>query len=166
MPDFLLELFSEEIPARMQAKAAEDLRKLVTDRLVAAGLTYEGAKAFATPRRLTLSVHGLPAKQPDLKEEKRGPRVGAPPAALAGFLKSAGLLSRGDPEPSKRQNIRSRSGVPYQPLRDRRGSESAELSRERQRAVRRSAPDPPPAPPAAPLPWPADSPRPTSGARR
>ncbi len=93
MPDLLLELFSEEIPARMQAKAADDLRKLVTDRLVAAGLVYEGAKAFATPRRLALSVHGLPAKQPDLKEEKRGPRVGAPQAAVAGFLKSAGLAS-------------------------------------------------------------------------
>jgi glycyl-tRNA synthetase beta chain len=93
MPDLLLELFSEEIPARMQARAAEDLRKLVTDRLVEAGLTYEGAKAFATPRRLALSVHGLPARQPDLKEEKRGPRVGAPAAALAGFLKSAGLAS-------------------------------------------------------------------------
>ncbi len=93
MPDLLLELFSEEIPARMQAKAAEDLQKLVTDRLVDAGLVYEGAKAFATPRRLALTVHGLPARQPDLKEERKGPRVGAPEAALAGFLKSAGLTS-------------------------------------------------------------------------
>src|ERR1700736_3729758 len=88
MPDFLLELFSEEIPARMQAKAAEDLRKLVTDRLVAAGLIYEGAKAFATPRRLALAVHGVPARQSDLKEERRGPRVGGPEAAIAGFLKA------------------------------------------------------------------------------
>ena len=78
MPDLLLEFFSEEIPARMQAKAAEDLRKAVTDRLVAAGLTYEGAKAFATPRRLALSVHGVLARQPDIREEKKGPRVGAP----------------------------------------------------------------------------------------
>src|SRR6201999_3120530 len=93
MPDLLLELFSEEIPARMQARAAEDLKKLVTDKLVAAGLVYEGAKAFATPRRLALAVHGVPAKQPDIREEKKGPRVGAPEAALAGFLKSAGLAS-------------------------------------------------------------------------
>jgi glycyl-tRNA synthetase beta chain len=93
MPDLLLELFSEEIPARMQARAAEDLRKAVTDRLVGAGLVYEGAKAFVTPRRLTLSVHGVPARQPDLREEKKGPRVGAPDNAIAGFLKAAGLKS-------------------------------------------------------------------------
>ncbi len=93
MPDLLLEFLSEEIPARMQARAAEDLRKLVTDRLVAAGLVYEGAKAFATPRRLALSVHGVPARQPDIKEEKKGPRVGAPENAIAGFLKAAGLKS-------------------------------------------------------------------------
>ena len=93
MPDLLLELFSEEIPARMQARAAEDLRKAVTDRLVGAGLIYEGAKAFVTPRRLTLSVHGVPARQPDLREEKKGPRVGAPDNAIAGFLKAAGLKS-------------------------------------------------------------------------
>jgi glycyl-tRNA synthetase beta chain len=93
MPDLLLELFSEEIPARMQAKAAEDLRKMVTDRLVEAGLDYEGAKSFVTPRRLTLTVHSIPAKQPDVKEEKKGPRVGAPENAIAGFLKGAGLTS-------------------------------------------------------------------------
>jgi len=93
MPDLLLELFSEEIPARMQARAAEDLCKSVTDRLVAAGLVYEGAKAFVTPRRLTLSVHGVPARQPDLREEKKGPRVGAPDNAIAGFVKAAGLKS-------------------------------------------------------------------------
>jgi len=93
MPDLLLELFSEEIPARMQARAAEDLRKLVTDRLVAAGLVYEGAKAFVTPRRLALAVHGVPARQADLREEKKGPRVGAPENAIAGFLKAAGLRS-------------------------------------------------------------------------
>src|SRR3990167_7365990 len=96
MPDLLLEFFSEEIPARMQAKAAEDLRKAVTDRLVAAGLTYEGAKAFATPRRLALSVHGVLARQPDIREEKKGPRVGAPENAIAGFLKAAGLESIGE----------------------------------------------------------------------
>jgi glycyl-tRNA synthetase beta chain len=93
MPDLLLELFSEEIPARMQMRAAEDLRKLVTGRLVDAGLVYEGAKAFVTPRRLTLLVHGLPARQADLREEKKGPRVGAPENAIAGFLKAAGLSS-------------------------------------------------------------------------
>lgn len=93
MPDLLIEFFSEEIPARMQARAADDLKKMVTDRLVAAGLAYEGAKAFATPRRLALSVVGVPGKQPDLKEEKKGPRVGAPEQAVAGFLKSAGLTS-------------------------------------------------------------------------
>ncbi len=96
MPDLLLELFSEEIPARMQARAAEDLRKAVTDRLVDAGLVYEGAKAFVTPRRLALSVHGVPARQPDLREEKKGPRVGAPDNAIAGFLKGAGLKSIAD----------------------------------------------------------------------
>ena len=93
MPDLLLELFSEEIPARMQARAAEDLRKLVTDRLVEAGLVYEGAKAFATPRRLALTVQGVPARQPDLKDERKGPRVGAPEGAIEGFLKAAGLTS-------------------------------------------------------------------------
>ncbi len=93
MPDLLLEFFSEEIPARMQARAAEDLRKGVTDKLVAAGLHYEGAKAFATPRRLALVVQGVPARQPDVKEERKGPRVGAPENAIAGFLKAAGLKS-------------------------------------------------------------------------
>ena len=93
MPDLLLELFSEEIPARMQARAAEDLRKLVTDRLVDAGLVYEGAKAFVTPRRLALAVQGVPVRQPDVKEEKKGPRVGAPAGAIEGFLRAAGLKS-------------------------------------------------------------------------
>jgi glycyl-tRNA synthetase beta chain len=93
MPDLLLELFSEEIPARMQAKAADDLRRMVTDKLVAEGLVYEGAKAFATPRRLALTVHGIPVRQSDLKEERRGPRVGGPDAAIAGFLKATGLSS-------------------------------------------------------------------------
>ncbi len=96
MPDLLLELFSEEIPARMQRGAMENLKKLVTDKLVDAGLTYDGAKAFATPRRIALAVHGLPAKQPDRREEKKGPRVGAPEAAVQGFLKSAGLKSIGE----------------------------------------------------------------------
>src|SRR4051812_10615221 len=93
MPDLLLEFFSEEIPARMQARAAEDLKKLVTDRLVAAGLTYDGAKAFATPRRLALAVAGIPARQPDIKDERKGPKVGAPEQAIAGFLRAAGFAS-------------------------------------------------------------------------
>jgi glycyl-tRNA synthetase beta chain len=104
MPDLLLEFLSEEIPARMQERAAEDLRKLVTDRLVAEGLTYEGARAFATPRRLALTIHGVPAKQPDVKEEKKGPRVGAPENAIAGFLKAAGLssISQAKVQPDKK----------------------------------------------------------------
>jgi glycyl-tRNA synthetase beta chain len=93
MPDLLLELFSEEIPARMQRKAAEDLKKLVTDALVERGLTYEGAKAFATPRRLALTIAGLPVRGRDVREERKGPRVGAPEAAVQGFLKAAGLAS-------------------------------------------------------------------------
>ena len=93
MPDLLLELFSEEIPARMQAQAAADLKKLVTDALVERGLVYEGAASFATPRRLALQVAGLPARQPDTREEKRGPRVGSPDQAIQGFLKGAGLAS-------------------------------------------------------------------------
>jgi glycyl-tRNA synthetase beta chain len=93
VPDLLLEFFSEEIPARMQARAAEDLKKLITDKLVAAGLTYDGAKAFATPRRLALAVAGIPARQPDVKDERKGPKVGAPEQAIAGFLRAAGLTS-------------------------------------------------------------------------
>jgi glycyl-tRNA synthetase beta chain len=91
MPDLLLELFSEEIPARMQRQAAEDLRRLVTNALMERNLTYEGAQSFVTPRRLTLHVVGLPVAQPDLREERKGPRVGAPEAAIQGFLNSAGL---------------------------------------------------------------------------
>ncbi len=91
MPELLIELFSEEIPARMQAKAAEDLRALVTNGLVDAGLTYEGAQAHATPRRLVLSVEGLNAKAADTVEERKGPRIDAPQPAIDGFLKSTGL---------------------------------------------------------------------------
>jgi glycyl-tRNA synthetase beta chain len=104
MPDLLLELLSEEIPARMQARAAEDLRKAVTDRLVDAGLVYDGAKTFVTPRRLALAVQGVPVRQPDRREEKKGPRVGAPESAIAGFLKAAGLksLAEAKVQPDKR----------------------------------------------------------------
>jgi glycyl-tRNA synthetase beta chain len=93
MPDLLLELRSEEIPARMQRRAADDLKKLVTDALVERGFLYEGAKAFATPRRLALHVAGLPPRGKDVREERKGPRVGAPEGAVQGFLKSAGLAS-------------------------------------------------------------------------
>lgn len=91
MPDLLLELFSEEIPARMQEKASGDLKKLVTDALAENDVFGEAAVAFATPRRLTLSITGLPAEQPDRREERKGPRVGAPEKALEGFLNSVGL---------------------------------------------------------------------------
>lgn len=91
MPELLLELFSEEIPARMQTKAAEDLRAMVTSALVDAGLTYEGCQAHATPRRLVLSVEGLNAHAADTVEERKGPRVDAPQQAIDGFLKSTGL---------------------------------------------------------------------------
>ncbi|MEL7516510.1 MAG: glycine--tRNA ligase subunit beta [Pseudomonadota bacterium] len=91
MPDLLIELFSEEIPARMQRRAAHDLKRLVTDGLVDAGLTYASAGAFSTPRRLTLSVEGLLAASPDLREERKGPRADAPEKAIEGFLRGAGL---------------------------------------------------------------------------
>ncbi len=91
MPELLLELFSEEIPARMQARATEDLKSLVLDRLKAAGLEHGPAHAFVTPRRLALVVTDLPEKQPDLREEKRGPRADAPERAVEGFLKANGV---------------------------------------------------------------------------
>ncbi|MDB4052877.1 glycine--tRNA ligase subunit beta [Octadecabacter sp.] len=91
MPDLLIELFSEEIPARMQAKAAADLKKLITDGLIDAGLTYAGAGAFSTPRRLALSVEGLAAESPDTREERKGPKVGVPDGAIEGFCRGAGV---------------------------------------------------------------------------
>lgn len=91
MPDLLIELFSEEIPARMQGKAASDLQKLVTDGLVEAGLTYKSAAAFSTPRRLTLSVEDLLAESKPVREERKGPKVGAPDQAIDGFLRGAGV---------------------------------------------------------------------------
>jgi glycyl-tRNA synthetase beta chain len=91
MAELLLELFSEEIPARMQAKAGDDLKSLITNGLVEAGLTYEGAQVHATPRRLVLSIEGLNAKAADTREERKGPKVDAPQAAIDGFLRSTGL---------------------------------------------------------------------------
>lgn len=91
MAEFLLELLSEEIPARMQARAADELKRLVLEGLQEAGLEFDSAQAFATPRRLTLVVDGLPLRQPDRKEERKGPKVGAPEKAMEGFLRSSGL---------------------------------------------------------------------------
>ena len=91
MPNLLIELFSEEIPARMQRRAAEDLKKLITNGIVDAGLTYAGAAAFSTPRRLTLAVEDVLSESPTVREERKGPRVDAPEKAIEGFLRGAGL---------------------------------------------------------------------------
>ncbi|MFZ1813363.1 MAG: glycine--tRNA ligase subunit beta [Rhizobiaceae bacterium] len=96
MPDLLLELFSEEIPARMQRKAAGDLRQRVTNALVDAGLTYEGAREYWTPRRLVLDIRGLTARSADIREERKGPRTDAPQQAIDGFLRASGLASIDD----------------------------------------------------------------------
>jgi glycyl-tRNA synthetase beta chain len=93
MPQLLIELFSEDIPARMQARAAEDLHRLMTARLAAAGLAFTHAEAHSTPRRLALVVDGVPERTADVREEKKGPRVGSPEQAVAGFLRGAGLSS-------------------------------------------------------------------------
>ncbi|MDO8608710.1 MAG: glycine--tRNA ligase subunit beta [Phaeospirillum sp.] len=91
MAELLLEILSEEIPARMQARAADDLRKMVADGLARNGITFEAARAYVTPRRLVLVIEGLPLAGPDVSEEKRGPRVGSPAQAMDGFLKSTGM---------------------------------------------------------------------------
>ena len=93
MSELLLELLSEEIPARMQTRASDDLKRLIVDGLKARGLEVGEARAYATPRRLTLVIEGVPAKSPAISDEKKGPRVGAPDQAVQGFLKSAGLTS-------------------------------------------------------------------------
>lgn len=93
MAELLIELFMEEIPARMQVRAGDDFKRLVTDKLTAAGIGFDRAEAHSTPRRLALVVDGLPTAQADVRDEKKGPRVGSPEQALAGFLKSAGLSS-------------------------------------------------------------------------
>jgi len=91
--ELLLEILSEEIPARMQARAADDLKRLASEKLQAAGLTFEALETYVTPRRLALVAEGLPERQPDVAEERRGPKEGAPEQALQGFLKAAGLAS-------------------------------------------------------------------------
>src|SRR5271156_226036 len=93
MREFLLEILSEDIPARMQVQAADDLKRLVTESLTAAGLTFASAAAHSTPRRLVLVVEGLPETAPDRTEERKGPKVGAPDGAIQGFLRAAGLSS-------------------------------------------------------------------------
>ena len=138
MPDLLLELFSEEIPARMQRQAAADLKRLVTDALVERNLVYEGAQSFVTPRRLALHVVGLPAAQPDLREERKGPRLGAPEAAIQGFLKNAGLTRIED----ARVEIDPKKGEFYVAVIEKPGRETKEAIAEILPAVIRSFPWP------------------------
>ena len=120
MPELLLELFSEEIPARMQARAAADLKRLVTDGLKEAGLDFETAEAFATPRRLALAVDGLPEKQPDLREERRGPRIDAPDKAIKGFKGSL-------PDGAQIEERESEKGTFFFALIERKGAPAAEV---------------------------------------
>jgi glycyl-tRNA synthetase beta chain len=122
MAELLLELFSEEIPARMQHRAREDLARLLGNALGAAGLEYRELKTFATPRRLTAMVEGLPARSPDVREERKGPRVDAPEAAIKGFLKSAGLASVHQAEQRD-----DKKGAYYVALIEKRGRPTAEV---------------------------------------
>jgi glycyl-tRNA synthetase beta chain len=137
MAELLLELFSEEIPARMQPRAQEDLVRLLAGKLAEAGLEYKEIKTFATPRRLTAVVDGLPARSPDVREEKRGPRVDAPEAAIKGFLKSAGLASVDQAE--KRDDEK---GAYYLATIERRGRPTAEVIAEIVPEIVRSFPWP------------------------
>jgi glycyl-tRNA synthetase beta chain len=122
MTELLIEFFSEEIPARMQARAADDLKRLVTDKLAANGLTFAKAEAHSTPRRLALVVDGLPERTADVREEKKGPRVGSPEQAVAGFLKSAGLDSLDQCEQRD-----TGKGVFYFAVTEKKGRETAEV---------------------------------------
>jgi glycyl-tRNA synthetase beta chain len=122
MAELLLELFSEEIPARMQARAREDLARLLGNALGEAGLEFNEIKTFATPRRLTTVVEGLPARSPDIREERKGPRVDAPDAAIQGFLKSTGLASADQAE--RRDD---KKGAYYVALLERPGHATAEV---------------------------------------
>ncbi|HEX3499876.1 MAG TPA: glycine--tRNA ligase subunit beta, partial [Stellaceae bacterium] len=130
MAELLLELLTEEIPARMQLRAAEDLRRLVVDRLAVALLAHDDAQSFVTARRLTLVVTGLPLAQKDVAEEKRGPRVGAPEAAVQGFLKSAGIASLAECEERD-----TGKGIFYFAVIRRAGRQTAELLPELLRAA-------------------------------
>jgi len=122
MAELLLELFSEEIPARMQARAREDLARLLGNALGEAGVEFNEIKTFATPRRLTTVVEGLPARSPDIREERKGPRVDAPDAAIKGFLKSTGLASADQAE--RRDD---KKGAYYVALLERPGHATAEV---------------------------------------
>lgn len=122
MTELLIEFFSEEIPARMQARAADDLKRLVTDKLAANGLTFTTADAHSTPRRLALVVDGLPERTADVREEKKGPRVGSPEQAVAGFLKSTGLDSLDQCEQRD-----TGKGVFYFAVTEKKGRETAEV---------------------------------------
>ncbi|HBU63440.1 MAG TPA: glycine--tRNA ligase subunit beta, partial [Oceanicaulis sp.] len=93
MAQFLFEIFCEEIPARMQARAEEDLARLMSDRLKEAGLKWDSLEAFSGPRRLGLVIEGLPLKTEDVREERKGPRTDAPEKALEGFMRGAGITS-------------------------------------------------------------------------
>src|SRR3546814_12720793 len=108
MAELLLELLSEEIPARMQGRAAEDLKRLVLDGLKGSGLAFGHAEAYATPRRLTLVVDDIPERQPDLREERKGPRADAPEKAIRGFLGRVGLASVAQCEGNGRASCRER----------------------------------------------------------
>jgi glycyl-tRNA synthetase beta chain len=132
MPQLLLELFSEEIPARMQAQAARDLERMAAERLKAAGLAYEALTTFAGPRRLTLVVEGLPAATPDRSEELKGPKVSAPEQALEGFLRKTGLT---------REQLTERDGVLYAVI-EQKGRATADLIPEMVEAVIRGFPWP------------------------
>lgn len=122
MPELLLELLSEEIPARMQARAADDLKRLVCERLGKAQLAYTRAEAFVTPRRLALVVDGLPERQPDVREERKGPRVGAPAKAVEGFVRAAGLTSIDEAEVRETDK-----GAFYFAIREKPGAETAQV---------------------------------------
>src|SRR5688572_13750098 len=134
MAELLLELFSEEIPARMQARAAEDLRTAITNALVDEGLLYEGAQSHATPRRLVLSVEGLPSRTADKREERKGPRVDAPDSAIQGFLKSSGVSL------SDCEVVEDRKGKFYLAVLTRKGRPAPELIAEIVPEVIRSFP--------------------------
>ncbi|EPX87597.1 glycyl-tRNA synthetase beta chain [Rubellimicrobium thermophilum DSM 16684] len=121
MPDLLIELLSEEIPARMQERAAEDLRRLMTDGLVEAGLTYSHAQAHATPRRLTLAIEGLTERSRPMREERKGPRTDAPPQAIEGFLRATGLTL------DRLERRAEKKGEVYFAVIERPGREAAEI---------------------------------------
>ncbi|PKQ02727.1 MAG: glycine--tRNA ligase subunit beta [Alphaproteobacteria bacterium HGW-Alphaproteobacteria-12] len=137
MSELLLELFSEEIPARMQKRAGEDLVRLVTDALKAAGVEGRNARAYTTPQRLALVIDGLPEKTPDVKEERKGPKVGAPDQAIQGFLRAAGLANIGEATVQE-----DKKGAFYVAVTEKKGRATADLVAEIVPAVVRAFPWP------------------------